>query len=135
MNALISQCHSRSRLTVAIVTTLCLLAAAAGCWLVRVDHAASAPYPPAAESIAKKHSDFSQLGHATAPSIKAPLKSAGMRRGRPPSQPNLASRPSVQLLSIASHCDCFGLLAYHAHAPAPTFSQCDLLTHICIDRR
>jgi hypothetical protein len=124
--------HKRSRGTVALVTALGVLAAVAGCWLLRVDSAPRSGHPSEASSLAGIHKD---LAHAATPVSKAPLKSAGLRRGRPPLQPRLAPLPQLPGLLIALQCNCFGLSAYHANAPSTTYAECDLLTQLCIDRR
>jgi hypothetical protein len=127
--------NAQARLTIAIVATLGLLAAVAGCWLLRVEDSAPDAPPPTAESIANIQKDFGHFDEATTPESKAPLKSAGLRRGRPPLQPRLASLPQLPLLPIGLQRNCFSPLTYHANAPSATFCERDLLTRFCINRR
>jgi hypothetical protein len=124
--------HKRSRRTVAVVTALGVLAAVAGCWLLRVEGAPTSGHPSEVSSLRSIHKDLVQ---AATPVSKAPLKSAGLRSGRPPVQPRLAPLPQLPASLMTLQCNCFGLPTYHANAPSTTYSGCDPLTHFCIDRR
>jgi hypothetical protein len=135
MNPAANKSFSRHRRAVAIVAILCLLAAVGGCWLLRVEGAKPVAHPPSAVAISKIHNASGHFDCAGAPTNKAPMKSAGMRRGRPPVQPRLATPGTLPLIPIALRSSHFDSLTDRARAPVATFAQCDLLTRLCIDRR
>jgi hypothetical protein len=110
-----------------------MLAAIAGCWLLRFERATADPI--SLTSVSAVHSGDANLDHASLPASHTPFKSAGIQRNRPPTQSRFLPPPQSSPSPISTPAVWSWRDGTQPRAPATDHSGRNLLTQFCIARR
>ncbi|WP_116376034.1 hypothetical protein [Mycobacterium sp. MFM001] len=126
-----SEARTPSRSAIAIVAVVGVLAAVAGCWLLRVERTT----PDTDSTTLTVSVEQVHLDHASSPASHTPFKSAGLHRDRPPTPLRVIPVSQAFPSPISLPCISWRPDGTQARAPATAHSGRDLLTHFCIARR